>query len=127
MVGVEGSAKMKGGVRMRAFPLVPVSVLAVALALAAPAAGAAGFSVSRLLPRINLDAMLEVERASPAGAAGAPSAADPVASDAPRVQVDADTAPDEADEAIAPAQRPKAGAGPERAPRWKSLIPGALK
>ena len=114
---------------MRAFPLVPASVLAVALVLVAPAAGAAGLSVSRFVPRIHLDAMFEVERASPAGSAtGAARATDPVAADAPRGAGDAEDEPAEGDEAVAPA-RPKPGAAgtAERAPRWKSLIPGALK
>ena len=115
---------------MRAFPLGSASVIAVALMLAAPAAGAATFSLSRFVPRINLDAMFEVERASPAGSAtGGARATDPVAAGAPRGAGDAEDEPDEADEAVAPPPRSKPGAGgsTERAPRWKSLIPGALK
>ena len=130
MVEVNGSANNEGGVRMRAFPLVPASALAVALALAAPAAGAASLSVSRFVPRINLDAMFEVERASPAGSAtGAASATDPVAPDAARAAGDVDEEAAEADEAHTAPPHPKPGAAgsTERAPRWKSLIPGALK
>ena len=130
MRDVNGSANNEGGVRMRAFPLVPAWVVAVALALVAPAAGAASLSLSRFVPRINLDAMFEVERASPAGsAAGAARAADPVAGEASRGAGDAESETEEPDEALAPQPRPKPGAGgnAERAPRWKSLIPGALK
>ena len=115
---------------MRAFPLVPAWVVAVALALVAPAAGAASLSLSRFVPRINLDAMFEVERASPAGsAAGAARATDPVAGETSRVAGDAEAETEETDEALAPQPRPKPGAGgnAERAPRWKSLSPGALK
>ena len=116
---------------MHAFPLARMTMLvAVALAAVAPAAGAASLSVSRFPPRVTLDAMFEVERASPAGAATRTSGAtDPVAADASRGAGDADDDPAAADEASDPPARPKPGGagGTERAPRWKSLIPGALK
>lgn len=130
MRAVDRAANIEAGVRMRAFAQVRTVAIAAALLLAAPAAGAAGLSMTRLLPRMNLDVMFEVERASPAGSAtGNARATDPVAAGAARGTGDADDEPAEADAAAAPPSRAKPGAngGTERAPRWKSLIPGALK
>lgn len=130
MFDVNRSANNEAGGRVRKFAPVAAAVIAAVLALPAPAAGAASLSVSRFLPRINLDVMLDVERASPAGSAtGAARATDPVAADAVRGAREADIEPADADEPVTvpPRAKPGTSGGTERAPRWKSLIPGALK
>ena len=97
----------------------------LALAVATPAA-AAGLTLqlSRFLPRVEMGALFELERASPAGSTG------------PRASESAATAEDDVDPADAPRKpevapparsKPPGAASQERAPRWKSLLPGALK
>ena len=112
------------GGRQRMRTAYRLGAILLALAVATPAA-AAGLTLqlSRFLPRVEMGALFELERASPSGSTG------------PRASESASTAEDDADPADAPRKpetappaRPKPGAaGQERAPRWKSLLPGALK
>ena len=108
---------------MRPIPIATTAI-ALALALATPPATAAGLSLSRLLPRVSVGAMFEIERSSAAGTPGAASA-----EEAPAAVRGAEAEPDpaarEAGEALAPPRGKPVGQ--ERAPRWKSLLPGALK
>lgn len=101
-----------------------IGAILVALALAMPAA-AAGFVLPMpdLVPRIEMTGLFELERASPGGSS-APRASETAA------PAETDAAPDDEPRKAdaAPPARPKPGAaGQERAPRWKSLLPGALK
>lgn len=108
---------------MRPIPLATTAI-ALALALATPPATAAGVSLSSLLPRVNVGAMFEVERSSAGGASGAGSA-----EEAPAAVRGAEAEPDQAAREAGEALSPPRGkpVGQERGPRWKSLLPGALK
>lgn len=110
---------------MRSSTVWRATVFGLALVVFVPSAMAAGFSIARFVPRLELTAVF-VERASPAGTGGSR------AGDDARVELSVDDEGDrvrKADPAVDPVGSPgKPGAaGQQRAPRWKSLIPGALK
>lgn len=108
---------------MRPIPLATTAI-ALLLALATPPAIAAGLSLSHLLPRVSVGAMFEIERSSASGTSGA-AAAEEAPGAARGAEAEPDPAAREADEALAPPRGKPVGQ--ERAPRWKSLLPGALK
>ncbi len=112
---------------MRTLPAIALfALVSASIAFSAPVC-AAGLSLARFVPRIELGAMFELERASPAGTTAVPQADEtdtpaPVDEDRvdPAARADADTS-------LAPPRSKPGAAGQDRAPRWKSLIPGALK
>ena len=112
------------GGRQRMRTSYRIGAILLALAVASPAA-AAGLTLqlSRLLPRVEMGALFELERASPGSSSG-PRASEAVAAEDDVVDpADAPRKPN----AAPPARTKPGAAGQDRAPRWKSLLPGALK
>src|SRR5687768_143877 len=112
------------GTPMRSPRQLDTATLALVLAMVAPSVFATGLSLPRLLPSANVGAMFEIERKSPSGAGGTTAAESPRPAAVRGADVEDDDSRVGVDEAVAP---PRAKPASERAPRWKSLIPGALK
>ncbi|HVF35128.1 MAG TPA: hypothetical protein VND91_07365 [Candidatus Saccharimonadia bacterium] len=117
-----------GVLPMRSMAAWRRALLGFALVAFVPTAMAATLSIARFVPRLELAAMFDIDRASPAGTNGSRAAGErpgevPRATDE---EVDA-AGKDAATTAPADARVKPGAAGQQRAPRWKSLIPGALK
>ena len=102
-----------------------IGAIALAVAVATPAA-ASGLTLqlSRFLPRVEMGALFELERASP-GSSNGPRAGE--AATPGEDEVDPAEAPRKPEVAPPARTKPPGAASQERAPRWKSLLPGALK
>ena len=109
---------------MRSPRQLDTATLALVLAIAAPSVFAAGFSLPRLFPSANVGAMFEIERKSPSESSGTAAADSPRPAAARGADVETAEGSEGTGEALTP---PPAKPATERAPRWKSLIPGALK
>jgi hypothetical protein len=109
---------------MRSNRRLDTAAFTLLLVIAAPPALATGLSLPRLLPSAGVGAMFEIERKSPAGPSGAAASEDARPAAVRGADIEADEGRVGDDDALAPARTKPAA---ERAPRWKSLIPGALK
>jgi len=104
------------------------TLLGLALVTCMPQAMAASGTIARFLPRLELSAIFDLDRSSPAGTGGSSAADEASGKVSPVADEDGDAAgKDAAAASAADARRKPGAAGQQRAPRWKSLIPGALK
>ena len=109
---------------MRSHRRLDTATFSLLLVIAAPSVMAAGLSLPSIFPRANVGAMFEIERKSPSGSSGTAAADSPRPAAVRGADVETAEGSEGTGEALTP---PRAKPATERAPRWKSLIPGALK
>lgn len=128
MARVKRVIRLVGGSLMPSLALWRSAALTLALVVCVTPAMAASGTIGRFLPRLELTAMFDLDRSSPAGPGGSRTADEASSEGSPVADDEGEAAGKDAAAASAPDARRKPGAGgQQRAPRWKSLIPGALK